>query len=160
MSLRTPVRLLGLAALAFVLGGGCVWAFSSNTSGNNTTDGQGGTVIVISNATFGGSSMSVSLADVPGVTLAAAGWDGDGPFLGAWLASWTGHRRVSRISFDTSKITLEKLLAEARLRATGRWLNFYAQDEAQASQARKAWPAGSTPELYIRRASGFICAAE
>jgi hypothetical protein len=161
MSLRLPLRLLGLAALALLLGGGCVWSFSSNTSGNDPNgNGQGGTIIIISNATFGGSGFAPLLADLPGVTRAQTGWEGNGPFFGAWLAGWTGHRPVSRISFDTGKLTLAQLLAAARERSTGRWVNFYARDEAQATEARKAWPAHGTPELFIRRAAGFISAAE
>ena len=163
MKLRVPLRLLGLIAVAVMLSGGtCVWSFKSDPGGDGNGDNNGGGAIIIvqQEATFGGSSLAARLAGLPGVTEAHAGWDGRGPFLGAWLAGWTGHRRVSRIRFDPHKLSFEQLLAQVRERSQQSWVSLYARDAAQAGAARAAWPLSATPRLVLRRASGFVSAAE
>jgi hypothetical protein len=162
MKLRAPLRLVGLIAVAVMLSGGsCAWAFKSDPSGDGAGNGNGGgTIIIVQQATFGGSSIAARLAGVHGVTQAQAGWDGRGPFLGAWLAGWTGHRRVSRIRFDPAQISFEQLLAEVRERSQQSWVSFYARDAAQAGAARAAWPVSAVPRLVVRRASGFVSTSE
>jgi hypothetical protein len=163
MNLRVPLRLLGLLGLAVMLSSGtCVWAFKSDPDGDSgkNGDGGGGVIIVAQEATFGGSALAARLEGVPGVTKTQTGWNGRGPFLGAWFSGWTGHRRVSRIRVDPKVISFEQLLATVRERSTSPWVSFYARDAAQAAEARASWPLSATPRLVLRRAEGFRSAAE
>jgi hypothetical protein len=162
MKLRAPLQLLGLLALAIGLSGGsCVWAFKSDPDGDGAGNGNGGgAIIVVQSATFGGPSMAARLADLPGVIKSETGWDGPGTFYGAWLASWTGHRRVSRLQYDPARISFEQLLTAARERSKVSSVSFYARDAAQAAAARAAWPVDLTPRLVLRRAASFRSAAE
>jgi hypothetical protein len=149
-------RLLLLLLLAVLLqGSSCSWAFSSGGGGDDDDkDDGGGVIIVTEEATFGGSRLARDVAGVPGVVSTRAAWQGDGPFLGAWLAPWTGHVRVSHVTFDPARLPLASLLSEVHaLRAAdgARRVTFHARSAAQERAARAAWPAGE-PRLRGQRA--------
>ena len=161
MKLRGSLRLLGLLVVAVMLSSGtCVWAFKSDPDGDDSKDNEGGAVIVVQEATFGGSSLAAGLQGVPGITKTQVGWEGRGPFFGALFSGWTGHRRVSRVRFDPAVLSFEQLLAEVRGRSQQSWVSFYARDAAQAGEARAAWPLAATPRLVLRRTSRFVSTAE
>ncbi len=147
-------RLLLLLLLAALLqGSSCSWAFHSGGSDDDDKDDGGGVIIITEEATFGGSRLARDVASLPGVVSARAAWQGDGPFLGAWLAPWTGHVRVSRVTFDPDRLSLAGLLTEVhdlRSAAGARRVTFHARSSAQERVAREAWPAGA-PMLRIRR---------
>ena len=152
--LRLPplhVALLALCASVLV-GGSC--SFSSKTSDDEDED-QGGVIIVTEEAQFGGWQLAGPLAGHDGVVSVKRGWDGDGPFFGELFVRWTGHRRVTRVSFDPDRIGLPELLGLARTaRAEAERVTFYAQSSTQQKAAREAWPEGS-PRLVMRRAATF-----
>jgi hypothetical protein len=152
-----PAARLALLLLLAVLlqGSSCSWAFhSGGGDDDDDQDDGGGVIIVTEEATFGGHRLARDVAGLPGVVSARTAWQGDGPFLGAWLAPWTGHVRVSRVAFDPARLSLAGLLAEVHaLRAAdgARRVTFHARSSAQERVARESWPAGA-PVLRIARA--------
>ncbi len=153
----TAVRLSLLFSLAVLLSGGsCSWKFESDHDDDDDRD-KGGTIIVVEEATFGGWDVAPRLRDRPGVVSATGGWNGGAlPFLGAEWAGWTGHRRVTRVSFDPAAGSFEDLLAAVRAeRADEPRVTVYAHTDAQRQSARTAFPAESLPRLRLRTAGDF-----
>lgn len=153
---RRPLRALALLMLASLLcGGDCHWAFSSGDS-DDDGDHDGGTVIIVDEATFGGWDLADELTAEPGVLSVQRGWDGDAPFLGPSLARWTGHARVLRLRYDVAATDLTRLVRAARAaRAGERRLTVFVRDEAEADAARAAFPPDSLPRLRLRDVDAF-----
>ena len=155
MNLRAASRLVLLVALASVLGGAtCSVSYNSGDDHQNN-GGTSGTGTTADTATFGGVELSARLGDVPGVLKAEAGWDGDGLFLGEWLAQFTGHRHATRVRFDPAKLSFADLLARVRERTSRPAVALLARNAGQAGAARAAWPPETAPRLVVRRAQGF-----
>ncbi len=146
--------LLLLLLAALLQGSSCSWAFESGHDDDDAGDTDGGTIGTMEQATFGGARLAGELAGLPGLISARAGWKGNGPFLGAWLAHWTGHVRVTRVRFDPARLPLPILLAEVHARRAAQGasrVTLHARSPSQQREARATWPAGA-PVLAIRSA--------
>ena len=153
---------IGRLSLLFLLGAvlqgsSCSWAFKSDTSDDDNGQNDGGTIIIVETATFGGWDIGPVLGSRPGVLSVTSGWNsGLLPFLGAELAPWTGQAQVSRVRFDPSQVSFAQLVGAVRAARQGTWrMSVYAASPEQEQAAVAQFPPGTLPLLRLRTAGSF-----
>ena len=153
--MKLAIRAVFLVTLAALLpAGSCHWAF---TSGSGDPPPDGGAIIIVESATFGGWTPT-EVGSLPGVLSVTRGWSGRAmPFFGAMLAGWTGHSHATRIRFDATQISYAELVAAVRAERIGRLtVTVYPHSAGQKQDALAQFPADTLPRLRLRESGKFV----